>query len=182
MDKLGLFLITAVIAFSSCQNSALKSELDETRRLIQSVDSVETAMSALDLTVVDSAGHTVANQMAYIQNHWGDTLTRETAAMLTIYRRSGKTLKKDLGRASQINEEIDYSRKQLQNLLSDGENGFFNKEEYNEKLNAERRAVSNLVSESGSFLFAVEARMLDYNRLYPVVDSLIDDLYLRGYR
>lgn len=183
MDRLNLFLIgLTFLGLASCQNAEMKGQLKQTEELISTLDSIQSVYESIDWQLLDSASAVSQKNIEYIQQNLRDTISKEDAAKLTVYRRAGKSIRKSKSKVQEFEKELAYSMNQCENLYSDGSNGLMKVEDYTEKLKVESEAVTKLVEQTEQLSTWAQDKSEDFVRLNPYVDSLVHDLYLRGYR
>lgn len=115
-------LCFALIFLSGCNNNEFETEIKSVNNLIEKLDSAEAIFNEIDTAHYQVIADTISSNLNWITRSYkqsNDTMDRETAMFISDYRGSNKVFTKMDNTYSEISAEIEFSKKQLQELKHD---------------------------------------------------------------
>lgn len=177
----GFFAVLAIAA-TSCKPSVTEQRLQKIDSLIVVIDSCAGALEKIEYNKVVEYHNNAESQLDFIAKHYLDTMSAELSIFLSDYRAD----RKSLGRLKksyddQLNE-IEYSKKQLNDLRSVVEQKKLTDEEYAEFYGMENESVfmAKKMVENMKYWYATSKD--HYEKANPRVTAIVDSLKANGYR
>ena len=172
-----LFIILAVQgAFVSCKNNIVKSELfaiDSLQGIVINCKKILSEINTDSLTIIKDS---IFNGLDYIKTNYNDSLTHETARLLTDYNKIYKTITIFTENSAYYKQELAYSKKQLENLKNDIDKGFATEKKFNEFFAEEYRAVINLEKPIIFSNNAIKTLQGQFILINPKIQDIISEL------
>lgn len=173
MRKYILTIMVMILGFTSCNNSN-KKEIGEVDALLATVLESEKSLLSIDTSVVFTAKRQMDMDMAEIKMI-NDTLTREEAFKLDDIFGSKKRMSKLMNNYPGLIRQIEFSKKQLNNLKQDLENGLVKKEDFQKHYLTEQTEVMTLNTQInktvGGLDFALEKLEADRPELLELIEN-----------
>lgn len=169
------FLFLTAILYS-CKRTKYAKE-------IASLDSLQTILSKADSTLnsIDTAKTNAyyldaKNNLNYIQNNYKDTMERELAIFLSDYRSILESLESFNSERNQLLKELNYSQKQIENLIHDLKNNAVEKTKITEYYNTEIEAANELLPSVNAMVDMAKKQLTDYEQKNKRVLEIVNGL------
>ncbi|MBK5285283.1 MAG: hypothetical protein JJE25_07745 [Bacteroidia bacterium] len=168
-------VIFSLLFFYSClkNNSA---ELKQTDSLITMLDSSEKIFLSFDTNLVKNILDSSDRKVELLRKFAPDSLDKEITILLSDYLHINKTLEKSFGERNNVNPQITFSRKQLDDMKRDLNNGAMSKEDFTKNFPEEEKAVSELSSYIVMINTKTNLLLAQYEFIRTKVDSFITTL------
>mgnify|MGYP001571848723 FL=1 len=176
-------IITAVAALcllSACKSYKHQKELQTIDSLNIVIDSIERNLSQADTGRVKKIFAEYTQNLESIKENFDDQKDDSTWPALTAYGIINKPLKNFLKNFNGFCEEISYSRKQLDSLRTDIENGNIPEENISSYSKTEADAVNDLKTTVDLALRDVNDKMHLFDSLNPKIIRIIERLKKNG--
>jgi len=178
MKQLFLFsMMTAMVLVSvSCNTQVKEERLKRIDSLGIHLNYVQEAANEIDSMTLINRVQDIDRTSSWIYDNITDTLDRVPGLILGDYMRTKKYLGQSLERYNQVNNELRYSRKQLDNLRKDVKGSFYSEEEFNGYFNTESSSIANLVSATDELKDKFEMSDSRYRELKPKMTAVVDSI------
>jgi len=120
--KTNSFLLIAafLLFFSACSNSdKYATEIRLLDSVLVKLDSAELKFNSVDISRIKQYALKLDSNLNYFNTQNKDTLTKETAILISEYRSAGKPFKVIISQYKSLETELPESKKQIENLLHD---------------------------------------------------------------
>jgi len=174
MKKITLVLVGMIIVFTACKNEMSK-EIGEVDGLITMVNEIEKTVLSVDTAKAFQAKRQISNDLQLIEN-LGDTLDKESAFILDDYYSGKKRLYRFYNNYKDFIVQIDYSKKQLDNLKQDLNNGIVTKENFKEYYMLEHASLMDLNSKVNKSVGGIEEAIQKMELKRPDILNLFEEL------
>lgn len=168
-------IIFSLMIFTSCVRKN-QDELKRTDSLMNVLDSAENKFLASDSTRIQNVLDSMNHKTKLIQKFASDTLDKEMTIFLSDYLRIQQALEKYYPDRRNIIPQITLSKKQLDNMKHDLNNGAISKEEFEKYFPEEERAVTELSSYISMTTSKAYLLLLQYDFIRTKVDFFITTL------
>lgn len=139
-----LSLIFICIFLISCQPNEVKERSKQVDSLQVVMNKSAETLMALNPEFTAEANGIIEEKLDFIQNNYSDTMNRETAILIGDYTRMRRNLNKlNTTYKSQLTQ-VDYTKKQLENLKTDVKNQKIGQEEFEVYLNTEKEQIEKI--------------------------------------
>ena len=160
MKKYVLLFLIIGLAFNACKNPNEK-EIADVKALIVSVEDSEKFLFAVDTSKVFSFKRQMEKDLMNF-NSIQDTLTKEEAFKVGDIFASKKRLFRLESNYPELIREIEFSKKQLNNLKQDLENQVMKKEDFKLNFATEKAAVKDLEGKINKSIQNIEVDLQKY--------------------
>lgn len=168
--SLGIFSL--IIMISSCGPNIPKEKMAQIDELKVILDSAEQRITAIDSTETFDIIQSYQERLEFYQNTLKDTLPREEASFVDSFFRLRKMLTKFTASYTPIRSELKISKKQLEDLRFDAENGLLEEKHFDEYIELERENVNKVAYATHDIMGTMEKWIPTYQKKLPRVDSL----------
>ena len=133
------------LGLNACQN-ANEKQIGEIEGLISIIDDTQKTLLSVDTSQVFSAKRQMENDLKDF-NSTRDTLTKAEAFVMDNYYSSKKRIYRLTSNYAKYMQQINFSRKQLEDLKQDLENGLISKKNFSKYYTTEQMAVMDVNSQ-----------------------------------
>lgn len=169
-------LIISLIAFSffACKN-AYEKELGEVEGLITMVDEIEKTVLSVDTSKAFDAQRKIAQDFKVL-NSLNDTLSKEDAFRLDDFYSGKKKIFRFSSNYMYILKQVEFAKKQLNELKQDLNNGLIEKDKFKEYYSTEHASIMDLNMQVNKSVNGVDeaVQKLELNR--SEIDKLLEEL------
>jgi len=174
MNKYILGILFIALIFGACNNPNEK-EIREVDALIAKATETEKSLLSLDTAKVFGTKRQLEKDIATFTKI-GDTLTKEDAFKISdIFGSKKKFYRLTAGYPKFINQ-LEISKKQLNDLKQDLENGLIKKENYTTYYSDEETALKDLDIQINKLVIGIDIVVEKYETDRPVLLSLMEEL------
>lgn len=177
----GIFIISLIGSFSSCQSEKTQKILAEIEQMQISVDSSDNIYRSMDTATIFSYKKNAETQIEYLEKFYHDTVF-ENAKYIDVYYGNFKLLRKLTRSYGRLGEEIEFSKSQLSRLHNDVKNGFAADSSYIKFVSDEHLAVTKIVNTTATFVKWEKKGVQRYERMIVSIDSIVIEMKNQGYR
>lgn len=174
MKKYILGLLIIGLSFNACNNPNEK-EIGEVDALITKVNETEKSLLSIDTSKVFGTKRQLEKDMADFSKI-GDTLTKEEAFRVEDYFGSKKKFHRLTKGYPKFISQIETSKKQLNDLKQDLENGVIKKENYTKYYADEYSTLQDLDFQINKLITGIDIVVEKYEKDRPELLSLMDEL------
>lgn len=168
----GILLITLI--FGACNNPNQK-EIAEVEALIAKVGETEKSLLSIDTSKVFGTKRQLELDIAEF-NNLSDTLSKEEAFRVAEYFGSKKKFYRLTARYPKFIGDIETSKKQLDNLKQDLENGLVKKENYTTYYTEEQMILKDLDFQINKLITGIDVVVEKYEKDRPDLLNLMEEL------
>lgn len=173
MKKYIALILVVGLTFTACEN-LLQQEINEVDALLLIVKETENSLLLVDTSRVFEVKRKMVKDLAELDN-FNDTLTREEAFRLGDIFASKNKIFRLKGKYGKLINQIEFSRKQLNNLKQDLENKVMKKEDFKLHYDVELTAVKELEMTLKKSIQGLEGGMqkyeLDRKELFEIIEG-----------
>ena len=174
MSKYILGILFVALVFGACNNSN-KKEINEVDDLIAKATETEKSLLSLDTSKVFGTKRQLEKDIATFIKI-GDTLTKDEAFKISdIFGSKKKFYRLTAGYPKFINQ-IEISKKQLNDLKQDLENGLIKKENYTAYYSDEQIALKDLDIQINKLVIGIDAVIEKYETDRPELLKIMEEL------
>ena len=166
-------LLALLAACGQQVNSSTRTEADNINAVF---GRAETELNKLDTSLVQSYGHLANNHLKFIMKEYRDTMSLKDGIMLSDYKRINKGLAYIITNTKEQREEIKKSIEQMDNLMTDLENGLVPKEKQKEYFEAEKQAANQISEAVAKIMDIYDARIKEFEALNPTVEEFVNSI------
>jgi hypothetical protein len=174
MKKYILGLLIFGLSFSACNNPNEK-EIGEVEALITKANETEKSLLSLDTSKVFGTKRQLEIDMAEFSK-FGDTLTKDEAFKVADYFGSKKKFFRLTAGYPKFIGQIETSKKQLNDLKADLENGVIKKENYTKYYAEEYSALEDLNFQINKLITGIDVVVEKYEADRPELLNLMEEL------
>lgn len=169
------FLFFSLCYLFSCAPSVDSGKVKEIDEQLNEVEKTIEAFNAVDTSLLFENYNTLVNNVRYIQKNYADTISLSTAQFLSRYYRMRK-LVEDYASYDTIEEELQTSKKQMQDLKYDYVNNVLKDKKFDEYFSIERNNFFKLQEKTQSMINDWQKFQKKYAEYNPKVDSIVNSL------
>ncbi len=174
MNKYILGLVLIALSFNACKNPNEK-EIGEVEVLIAKAIETEKILLSVDTSKECSTKRQLELDLASFSKI-GDTLSREDAFKVADYFGSKKKFYRLTAGYPKFIDQIETSKKQLNDFKQDLENGLIKKENYSIYYTEEHSALKDLDVQINKLITGIDAVVEKYENDRPELLKLIEEL------
>ena len=170
MKKYILIGLVVGLIFVSCNPN--QKEIGEVESLLALIEDSEKSLLSVDTSLVFEVKRQM-DQDIFSINTSGDTLTRKDAFKLDDVFGSKKRLHTIMRNYPGFLHQIEFSKKQLNNLKKDLEKGLVTKEDFTSYYKAEQNEVMELNSQISKALAGLDLSVIKFKKDRPIVLEIL---------
>jgi hypothetical protein len=178
MSKYILGILLIALSFGACNNPNEK-EIEEVNALIAKATETEKSLLSLDTSKVFGTKRQFEQDLGEFTKI-GDTLTKDDAFKISDIFGSKKKFYRLTAGYPQFVNQIETSKKQLNALKQDLENGLIKKENYATFYSDEKAALKNLDVQINKLVSGIDVVVEKYETDRPELLKLINELKLKS--
>ncbi len=178
MKKLTEYLIALFLLgyMVSCTSKADQAKINAIDTLLMSLNDAEEMLLSVDNQTVDKKLQLVKENTKFIQDNLTDTIDKATALEISEYYSYRKALTFYKENYGEFQEAINTSRKQLNDLKADVENGLLTDEKFNEYYNNEMRIALEITQNIEQAVNGVNIVLPKIDQKQPVIEKVIEHI------
>ena len=171
--SLQIFLLALlIISITSCQTKTNKLQVSRVDSISYRMEETAKVYFEIDTVKIDSFYSIVLfnlNKLSEIEN-------QENQELLMDYGTLKKGFKEFIKRKPYTLEELEFCRKQINDLREDAENGLLSDEDFELYLKHEANASQSLRVQMSYYQARIASQVKKFEQLNPQIDSLINNL------
>ncbi len=170
--------ILSLLLFAiGCGPSISEEKLNQIGELETILDSSEARVLSIDTALAKQLADTFELKLYFFQYKLKDTLPREEATFIDTWYGMRKTVRKYSRNVDLILNEINISKKQMQDLRFDAENGLLDEKQFDDYISLERNNVEKVG-------YAADDLMNRFEKVYPLIQKKLPrvDSLIKAYR
>lgn len=178
MKKL-LFLFVAfcsLLTSTSCDQQLRKKRLARIDSLESHLNGVQDVLNNVDSVLLENRIRDIDQTSNWVYDNITDTLSAKPGLLFGDYMRSKKYLGQALTRYKDVRNELIYSKKQINTLRTDVQNGFYSQEEFKAYFDVEATSISKLNEAADELQSNYEMSTERYQKFKPGVNQLVDSI------
>jgi hypothetical protein len=169
----GLTIIIIMLVFSSCMNEKTP-EQKKTDALIQKLDSFKRVVDNVNIDSIKFYYEITKDRIEKVNAKLGNNLMEQSYIQIYAdFSRASKSFKKYLQYSNDLNNEISFSVKQMNNFSSDLEKQVFTKEQFDMYFKSESDAINNMMDEYKFYLHDLEICLGLFHHSKKQIDNYI---------
>lgn len=165
-----------IASLSSCVPSEFKNEVTAIDSLQMIIKNTSAKFEMSDLEKIKEASEKISKNLTLLQNFYKDTMDRETSFLFSDYQKAGKFFGKALKQQAALKKEIDYSKKQLENLKAIVLEHSVSKPVFWGYLGTESKAVNELANMNVFTKETVEYELKQFETMHPKIEKIVSKL------
>lgn len=176
LKKLVSFSLFAFIVFciiTSC-NTISKQKIAQIDTLLVVLKKAESNFKLVDTTNIKSRREAIEKKIAFIQQSYTDTLTKQQALQLDKYNSIRKSYEKLKQYYPELLQEISYSETQLLTLKKDVEENNIAAESIDGYISKENNAAEKTMESIRIYLTAIKKYNTQHDSIQTAIDSLFN--------
>lgn len=179
LQKFTCLLLGSCLLMVAC-NQPNAHNMERINRLSLQLDSTNQVVATLNFEEEEARAQKIKQDLEFIQTNFTDTLTQQTAILLTSYKSINEEEEEEKATAGKqevmLKKELDFTKMQLLNLKHDAEKTDLSKEQFEKYFESESTAVSKI----SAFVLSKKAEFTrheeQFKQLQPKVQLVIDSL------
>jgi len=168
-----LLMILMVGYLFSCTSKADQAKIQSIDTLMLTLNDAEEMLLSVDANLVDEKLNELKEKEDFLKKNLRDSLDKPTALEIGEYFTYGKALRFYKENYSEFMEAINTSRKQLNDLKADVENGLLTDEKFNEYYNNEMRIALEITQNVERAVNGVNVVLPKIDEKQPVIEKII---------
>lgn len=168
-----IFALTCITLFACTPN---KDKIGKVKSIFDVLESAEEILAQVDTTKAFSAYRDIRSKLLYVQENYKDTMDKPTALTLGDFHGMRKVLSYFDENYKEFEEEMEYSRSQLNDMISDLEANKMSEENFNKYYQTELDAVLDLNTRIQGATNNTMSTLEKYDARLPELNKIIDDL------
>ena len=169
-------LLFFIISLSSCTPTEFKNEVSAIDSLQMIVKNISAKFEISNVEKIKEASEKVSKNMTLIRNFYKDSMDRETSFLFSDYQKAGKFFGKALKQQTELKKEIDYSKKQLENLKAVLLEHTVTKPVFWGYFGTESRAVKELGNMNIFTKDAVDYELKQFETIHSKIEKIVSKL------
>lgn len=169
-------LIALTIISPSCKRTKYAKEiahLDSLQTLLTETDSV---LKSIDTVKINACYMEIKNNLNFIQENYKDTMAREMALFLSDYRTMQEAMEEINREQKHYVEELEYSEKQIENLIHDLQKNAIEEEKVREYSADEINVANEIISSVNYISGLAKQELIDFDQKNKRVLEMINEL------
>lgn len=173
----GIFVFS--IFFSSCGENQFKEKINTLDSLSTEVTRLIDSIKIADTTSYINAYNTIEQNLKLIQKTLKDTVTQEEARVLSDYKMIKKSLFNFTDKIKEIEKELIFTKKQLNNLAKDLSRGYIEASKAEEYFSIEVTSANAVLEDGWATLNNSPVYLKMFEDLHPKVLDFIEKHQLK---
>lgn len=176
INLLVIALIALTTILPSCKRTKYAKEIVSLDSLQTTLVKTDSALKSIDAAKTNAYYLEAKNNLAYIQNNFKDTMEREMAMFLSDYHSILKSLEMFNKERDKYIKELDYSRKQIENLIHDLQKNAVEKTKITEYCTIETKFANELISSVNYVVNLAKQELIDFEQKNKRVLEIMNEL------
>lgn len=179
------YFVVAVLfssLFFGCGSSTTRNHVQQLDSLVTEIEKAEHLLDSIDVEKMVQYHAAADENLKYITGNFNDTLNRETAMKFSDYKVSFKSMGRLQHAIEEQEEQLEFSKTQVVNLLNDVKNNFVAEDRFPTLFYMEAEAVKGNVAGSEMLLQWYKTATRTFEKLNPEVVDFVEEMKKNGYR
>ena len=168
-----ILLLMTVGYLVSCTSKADQAKIQSIDTLLTTLNEAEEMLLSVDANLVNQKLEEINSDADFLNTHLKDTIDKATAIEISEYLRYKKSLQFYKENYPEFVEAINTSKKQLNNLKADVENGLLTDEQFNTYYNNEMRIALEIMQNVERAVNGVNLVLNKIDEKKPVIEKVI---------
>lgn len=174
LTKRALIICGLSILLVSCTNN--KEHIAKVESLQEILGNTEEIFAEVDTAKVLEINKTMEQHLLYIQKHYNDTVNKDKAMSLSNYYNLKKGFHQFVSRHNEFRKEIDYGYEQLNNMITDLENGTMPVDSFSRYYEMEMESILDLNKRVQSATNVLNSSFSKYETQGPDIKQFYEEL------
>lgn len=178
------FVVAVLLSalFYGCGSSSTRSHVQQLDSLIAEIEHAERLLDSIDVEKMKAYHASADENLKYVTGNLTDTLSREMAMKFSDYKVSFKSMGRLQHSVEEQEEQIEFSKSQVVNLMNDVKNNFVAEDRFPTLFYMEAEAVKGNLAGSEMLLQWYKTATNTFEKLHPEVGQFVEEMKKNGYR